>query len=358
MPPELIPDDEEYASDEDSDFAPDAAPAPDAESSDEESEADEPATITKQPQPKKRKRGDDEEAEDVGFENSGDEAIMKEGSKSKRKKGKKNKDEIEDEGGEGGLVKTRSMRAQEVVEKKPLVNTAEATIDVDSVFEQMMSGKPTATEPKPTTEPTSVLSPNRPTSPETKRTTLTLPNGRTETSRSPSTLSEGPDSMIMIKRSYNFAGKVHTEQKLVPRNSAEAKLFLATNAPVSEAPEPVGTDPEDTLFTKPKRPLKKARRSIFEPVIELPLRTDLYFGTRKQSDITLVGGQTKVKKFNTVEKSAMDWAGFVDKEGIADELDAAGKSKGAYKARQEFLARVEAKKVEDDRKARGLPALL
>lgn len=112
MPPELIPDDEEYASEEDSDFAPDAEPAPDAESSDEESKAEEPAAIAK-PQANKRKRGDEEEAEDVGFENSGDEAIMKEGTKSKRKKGKKSKEEVEDEGGEGGLVKTRSMRAQE-----------------------------------------------------------------------------------------------------------------------------------------------------------------------------------------------------------------------------------------------------
>ncbi|KAH7361002.1 bucentaur or craniofacial development-domain-containing protein [Rhexocercosporidium sp. MPI-PUGE-AT-0058] len=362
MPPELIPDDEDYASEEDSDFAPDAAPAADAESSDEESEAEEPAAAAKQPQPKKRKRGGDEEAEDVGFENSGDEAIMKEGSKSKRKKGKKSKEEAEDEGGEGGLVKTRSMRAQEIVEKKPLINTAAATIDVDSVWEAMISGRSAAPEPKPTTEPASLLSPNLSTSPESRRTTVLSPNGRIEASRSPSTLSDGPDSLVMIKRTYNFAGKVHMEQKLVPRNSAEAKLFLATNAPPSSAAEPV-TEPaaaeqEDSPFAKPKRPLKKARRSIFEPVVDLPPRTDLYFGTRKQSDITLVGVQAKVKKFNTVEKSAMDWAGFVDKEGIADELDAAGKSKGAYKARQEFLARVEAKKVEDDRRARGLPALL
>lgn len=222
----------------------------------------------------------------------------------------------------------------------------------------MISGKPAAPEPKPTIELSSLLSPNRSTSPETRRTTVLSPSGKIETSRSPSTLSEGPDSLVMIKRTYNFAGKVHTEQKLVPRNSAEAKLFLATNAPPSSAAEPAAAEQEDSPFTKPKRPLKKARRSIFEPVIDLPPRTDLYFGTRKQSDITLLGVQAKVKKFNTVEKSAMDWAGFVDKEGIADELDAAGKSKGAYKARQEFLARVEAKKVEDDRRARGLPALL
>jgi hypothetical protein len=45
----------------------------------------------------------------------------------------------------------------------------------------------------------------------------------------------------------------------------------------------------------------------------------------------------------------------VDKAGIKDDLDAAGKSKGAYRARQEFLARVEQKKEEDARRARGLP---
>jgi hypothetical protein len=50
----------------------------------------------------------------------------------------------------------------------------------------------------------------------------------------------------------------------------------------------------------------------------------------------------------------MDWAGFVDKEGIKDELDAAGKSKGAYRARQEFLARVEMNKLEEERRLKGL----
>ncbi|KAI9050199.1 hypothetical protein LZ554_006340 [Drepanopeziza brunnea f. sp. 'monogermtubi'] len=355
MPPEIIPSDEEYASDEDSDFAPDAAPAAGPEeSSDEESEAEESAAITNQPGPKKRKRGQDEEAEDLGIENSGDEAIIEKGAKMRRKKKGKSKEEVEDEGGEGGLIKTRSMRAQEKVERKPLVNTTAATIDVDAVWQAMISGKPTApspSEPKPTIDSSTKGS----LSPEKKRTTLKLPD-TSHKARSPSTLGDGPDSMIMIKRTYNFAGKVHTEQKLVPRHSAEAKLFLASNPDPATAPPETPTEEENSPFTKPKRPLKKARRSIFEPVIEgLPQRTDLFFGTRKDSGVQLLSEQTKVKKFNTVEKSAMDWAGFVDKEGIADELDAAGKSKGAYKARQEFLARVEAKKEEESRRARGLP---
>ena len=108
MPPELIPDDEEYASEEDSDFAPDTAPAKeDADSSEDEPEPEE----IKAPKSTKRKRGADDDAEDAGFENSGDEAIIERGLKRQKKKGKKSKDEEDDEGGEGGLVKTRSMRA-------------------------------------------------------------------------------------------------------------------------------------------------------------------------------------------------------------------------------------------------------
>jgi hypothetical protein len=118
MPPELIPSDDEYASEEDSDFALDAVPALNEDSSDDEDDADELAIDTKaQPKPKKRKRDNEEEAEDVGYENSGDEEIIGEGvrerKKAKKGKGKKSNEELEDEGGEGGLIKTRSMRAQE-----------------------------------------------------------------------------------------------------------------------------------------------------------------------------------------------------------------------------------------------------
>lgn len=124
MPPELIPDEDEYASEEDSDFAPDAVVAEDKDaSSDEESEAEDTTnTVAAKPKPKsaKRKRGE-EEAEDLGSENSGDEAIIGAGEKERRKRKKKAKKggvvdvEEDDEGGEGGLIKTRSQRAQEYV---------------------------------------------------------------------------------------------------------------------------------------------------------------------------------------------------------------------------------------------------
>jgi len=238
------------------------------------------------------------------------------------------------------------------VEKKPLANTSAATIDVDAVWQAMISSKPvsrTNEEPKPFTEPSTIQSPKSSSSQQEP-----IPPRDHRELRSPSTLSEGPDSMVMIKRTYNFAGKVHIEQKLVPRNSAEAKLYLASQPEPTSTPTPENTP--SNPFIKPKRPPKLARRSVFEPIVEgLLKRTDLHFGVRKDSGVELTGITGKEKKLNTVEKSAMDWAGFVDKAGIKDDLDAAGKSKGAYRARQEFLARVEQKKEEDARRARGLP---
>lgn len=111
MPPELIPDDEDYASEEDSDFAPDAAP-PQAsdDSSASESEGEDDVVKKSKSKSTKRKRSEEDEAEDAGFENSGDEAIIGKGLKT-RKKG--NKEGNPDDGGEGGLIKTRSMRALE-----------------------------------------------------------------------------------------------------------------------------------------------------------------------------------------------------------------------------------------------------
>lgn len=118
MPPEPVIDDEDYASSEDSDFAPDDAPEQgDGQSSDSEGEGDANAVAAKPAAAPKRKRqqqavdGDGDAAEDAGFENSGDEAIIEKGKK-KRKKGPQAR-QVDDEGGEGGLIKTRSMRAVE-----------------------------------------------------------------------------------------------------------------------------------------------------------------------------------------------------------------------------------------------------
>jgi hypothetical protein len=112
MPPELIPDEEDYASEEDSDFALDDAPAEDSSVSDDEEAADGQKTA---PAKRKLQAGDVEgEADDAGFENSGDEAIIQKGQKRRKKSKPKDGAAIDDdEGGDGRLIKTRSMRAVE-----------------------------------------------------------------------------------------------------------------------------------------------------------------------------------------------------------------------------------------------------
>lgn len=165
----------------------------------------------------------------------------------------------------------------------------------------------------------------------TKDTTLT------EASGSKPIPAADDESMVRIRRTYNFAGKVHTEEKLVPRDSAEAKLFLASQA---ESPD---------ADSSPKQLPRKAFRSVFEPVLEpFSQRSDLSLNMA----VRMRAREEKARKLNTVEKSRMDWAGFVDKEGIKDELALAGKAKGSYAAREAFLARTEARRDDDARRAR------
>lgn len=150
--------------------------------------------------------------------------------------------------------------------------------------------------------------------------------------------------MIKIKRTYNFAGKVHTEEKLVPRDSAEARLYLASQGENGAEPDAADADGSE------RRMPRKAFRSMFEPVLVTAdgQRTDLNLGIAMR----LQARDEKAKKLNTVEKSRMDWAGFVDKEGIKDELVLAGKAKGSFANQQDFLARTEARREEDARRVR------
>jgi hypothetical protein len=151
--------------------------------------------------------------------------------------------------------------------------------------------------------------------------------------------------MIKIKRTYNFAGKVHTEEKLVQRDSAEARLYLASQGENGAAAAAEEADEPD------KRMPRKAFRSAFEPVaVEPGQRSDLNLGMA--SRLQARQDKDKARKLNTVEKSRMDWAGFVDKEGIKDELALAGRAKGAFADRQDFLARSEARRDEEARRVR------
>ncbi|KAI5926585.1 bucentaur or craniofacial development-domain-containing protein [Camillea tinctor] len=328
MPPDPIIEDE-YASEEDSDFAPDAAPSDGAsDASESDVEGNERAASPK------RKRTADDNAEDA-FENSGDEAIIQKGKKRQKKTKRKENHGDDDEGGEGGLIKTRSMRAVEKAERKSHAITGPVTIDVDDLWAKMTAGpiiptKSDAGQEKENQQPV-------------QDSTAEQQAGRAQLEKP---TEADPPAMIKIKRTYNFAGKVHTEEKLVPRDSAEAKLYLASQDPKSLEE----VDDEDEL---PKRKPRKAFRSAFEPIAEgLSQRSDLNLGMNVRLQLREQTKGANAKKLNVVEKSRMDWAGFVDKEGIKDELELAGKSKESYAHRQDFLARVEAKKEEEARRAR------
>ena len=113
MPPPnpAIDEEEDYASEEDSDFALDDAPANDSSPSDDDDDDDDETNTESKPVSADRKRpAPDTEAEDAGFENSGDEAIIEKGKK-RRKKDKTA--DVAPDADEGPLIKTRSMRAVE-----------------------------------------------------------------------------------------------------------------------------------------------------------------------------------------------------------------------------------------------------
>ncbi|KAM3566937.1 hypothetical protein ARSEF4850_000108 [Beauveria asiatica] len=309
--------DEQYDSANDSDFAPDGEP--NVISSDDEDDEDDEG--------RKRKKPSKENADaataaeyDVVYENSGDEAIITKGKK--RLKKAKNAD---DEGGDGGLIKTRAQRAAGKEERRYAQNTDPVTVDVDAIWKQMLTGQPIIPE-------------------TTKENTSSDPKAAENASEAENQI-ESSDT-IKIKRTYNFAGKVHTEEKMVARDSAEAKLYLA-----SEEGKAAATASE---ASPPKRATRKAFRSAFEPVIVggdgAARRLDLNLGlaARLQAAKELQAA----KKLTTVEKSRMDWAGYVDKEGIQDELALAGRSKHSYAAKQDFLARSQAIREEDSRRAR------
>lgn len=363
MPPDPIVDEEDYASSEDSDFAPEEAVDQDAgaESSDEDDSEPVDAATSAARSKKRQQPGDgDGEAADAGFENSGDEAIIEKGKK-RQKKSRKAQQDQDDEGGEGGLIKTRSMRAVECVflfpgqyefsvcfheytltsphhyrkaERKAQPVAGPVTIDVDALWASMTAAPviPTPQETHPSGSQQDQGSKGNSTGSGTQQ------NGQ-----------GGKDAeMIKIKRTYNFAGKVHTEEKLVPRDSAEARLYLASQG---EGGGGNGGDDDATNADGSERRMpRKAFRSVFEPVFATGdgQRTDLNLGIAMR----LQARDEKAKKLNTVEKSRMDWAGFVDKEGIKDELVLAGKAKGSFANQQEFLARTEARREEDARKVR------
>jgi hypothetical protein len=336
--------DEKYHESSDEDFNPEVAPPEEASSSEDEDHV----TIEPTQRKGKRKAPADEDL-DSGDEVTIQAARKKRAKKKGKKGGKVDEDELiisDDEGGEGGLVKTRAQRRVEGKERRPLARTEGATVDVDALWAQMTAAP---------------LKPLDSTSPE-----LAAPQNYTPVVNIPVSAEE--EEQLTIKKVFTFAGQDTTEEKQVTRSQLDKYLkdgWKTLDAPTAATPTAeTPKDPSESIGPKIRRPLRRPSR--FDPnptgyvralAPEYQLSWPRTSATALQceqeiapeTDALATKKAEKAQKLNVVDKSRMDWTGFVDKEGIAEELDTHGKTKEAYLGRMEFLAGVEARREEERR---------
>ncbi|KAA8893657.1 bucentaur or craniofacial development-domain-containing protein [Sphaerosporella brunnea] len=210
------------------------------------------------------------------------------------------------------LIKTRSQRAAEQREKSGGVASGKVTTDVDALWAAMNS-------PAAATA-TAAAAPSDP-----RRSSSSTISSSDEKQKEEATAETG-EKMVTIKHTYEFAGETITEEKLVPASSETARVYFSGSSSASPAPSADG---------KPaRRPPPKKRASAF----------DAAAAARSKA--------AQPAKINTLEKSRLDWAGFVDKEGIGDDLKKWNKGDKGYLDRQAFLGRVEENKERQLKEAR------
>jgi len=245
--------------------------------SDSEEEEDKPKK-----KQKKSKKGDGDDDDDLDTE---------------KEVNKANYSRIES--AEGGLIKTRTQRALEEQQATQYrsVSGLKSNVDVDALWKNLqalsqerLKHRFSSTSPSPTETPQPLIS----------------------------------NEKIKIKRKYEFAGEIVTEDKWVDRESAEAREYLQSikNKPNTEIETQAGDKSKEQEQQQNEHSGKKLRIKRKRP----PLLEGIISGAIKP-------------KFNTLEKSKLDFAQFVDKEGIDDELRQ--HNKDGYLERQDFLSRVE-----------------
>ncbi|GAB1734538.1 hypothetical protein NU195Hw_g2803t1 [Hortaea werneckii] len=337
---------EPYDENADEDFNPDEAGGEDEEGS---SSDDEDVAVAKPARKDKKRKADDTGGEEL---DSGDEATIQERRKKRKRKGKETAGAADEEsGGEGGLIRTRAQRLAEKAERKEKkrVVGGEVTIDVEQIWKELNSvpiGRPPPPPPAPVADATAEA--------ETK------PDG--ETHNKENTARTTPETLT-IRRRIEYAGEVTEITEQVPLNSKQAQQYLRdhpeadlTRHQLSSCSPSDKTPPAHLL-----RPLK--RPSLFEPNPtatvkgvppdrlrpRTPSRLDVLQAEKKQA----AENQRKAEKMSTVQKSALDWKGFVDSDrAVREELDVYGKSKEGFLAREDFLGRADLARVEMGRLAR------
>ncbi|KAG7662995.1 SWC5 [[Candida] subhashii] len=138
--------------------------------------------------------------------------------------------------------------------------------------------------------------------------------------------SSGPKK-IKIETNYTFAGKLITETKLVDEDSREAQAYLSSISSI-------------TSSSTSDKPHQRTRVKIFRKDPKSGETLELQIKLKRPSLIDkFLLNHNKRQKLSTLEKSRLDWASFVDKRNIGDELKL--HNKAGYLDKQEFLGRVE-----------------
>ncbi|AET38025.1 Swc5p Ecym_2279 [Eremothecium cymbalariae DBVPG len=123
------------------------------------------------------------------------------------------------------------------------------------------------------------------------------------------------ENQLLIDRTYKFAGEVVREKRWVPKSSAEAQEYLSS----------LKFKQKDSILLLPSK-AGKANGNLQRPLKRPPILEQIIAGSLKP-------------KLTTLEKSKLDWATYVDKEGINDELQL--HNKDGYLAKQDFLNKVQ-----------------
>lgn len=206
-------------------------------------------------------------------------------------------------GTDGGLVKTRAQRAQDVQTSisTPAAASTSSSTAIDALWAAMNA---------PPAEATATAG---------AATSLTSTSAIKSGETSGGTSASAPET-ISISRTYEFAGEVHKEEKTVLKDSAEARDFLASTTSAGDESRNSKVSTSGGGGGKP--PLRRVtkRKSIL----------DASAGN---------GAAEKIKKINTLEKSRLEWSSFVDREGIDDDLKRGNKN--GYLDKQAFLSATE-----------------
>jgi hypothetical protein len=236
----------------------------------------------------------------------------------------------------GGLIKTRKQRLTEELEEKKkkkdlaLKSTSGGSsgVNIDSIWAELNSTKPQIPQaPQAPQVPRETSSISTSTS---NSTPIASSSEQSSKANSPSTQTPLEQEKIKITSTYEFAGKTVTEEKWVDTDSQEAKAYLNSAKLTSKLESDKATSTSTSTAAAaaaengtPKKPLlrrKRKRESLLDAVISNSSKT----------------------KLSTLEKSRLDWATYVDKNKINDELKY--KNKSGFLEKQDFLNRVESRR--------------